>query len=155
VSILRTVVLLLSGSAVFLACAGDSGLETDRDVDPLVADTSEDVESDTGETGSFTGCNPFSAEECDEGEKCSVSPTGGLVCVPAGDLEVGEPCRMAATSQCGVGLVCVSPLERESCCSPLCQTSQDCETGICEEIAVIGGSSIGFCSGICPEIAAN
>lgn len=136
---------LLSG----IGCSSDGGLEILTDVTPLERETIDDAEEEIGDTGDFTGCDPFTASECAAGEKCAISTSGDLACVQSGVGQSGDSCRPGLSSGCGVGLICADTESPFSCCSPYCQQTSDCGGFRCLIIARLPEGQLGYCEGVC------
>ena len=74
------------------------------------------------------GCSWFSGEPCPADKKCGYAIRGGSTlvgsCVPSGNNQEGSPCTFAdgGGDNCGQGMLCVGPPDREKFCRILCDT---------------------------------
>lgn len=79
-------------------------------------------------------CDPL-AQDCPEGEACTLGDREFLCLAVAVDGAAGDPCVVA--SECGVGLACcpaslLADCDAGNCCTPLCDVTDagaDCPKG--------------------------
>ncbi len=146
---------LLAGISL-VACGGDDddGVEI-VDSGPIV---------DAPPVGAV--CDPVTQEGCDDGEKCAqllvaVGPPelNRTDCVPAGAVELGEPCELGAPGDatgfddCVSGSQCVNGV-----CRPICSSPPDtCDEGFSCSFFVdlfddIMTADVGVCTQVCDPI---
>lgn len=145
---------LLAGITL-MACGGD-------DDDVQIVDSGPDVDAPPV----ATVCDPVAQEGCEEGEKCAqlfvvAGPPelNRTDCVPAGDVEVGEPCNIGPPGDttgfddCVAGAQCVNDV-----CRPICSSPPDsCDDGFSCSFFVdlfddIMTAEVGVCSQVCDPI---
>jgi len=130
-----------------------SGLDTGGEEIWVVPDTILDVAVEELAPECLPGEGCF-GDQCTENEQCKsgwcMEHMGEGLCSMACETEcpVGWTCKQVAGTDPDIVYICVSDLA--SLCKP-CADSDDCQSGVAEDVCVAYGEGTGFCGGSCAD----